>query len=163
MRGFTGEVPKAQRVLAHGLKKQGVVVEENVQCGGREADIYIPNARLIVEIDGLFHLSTAGRAEDQRKTGIWEEQGFTVIRFTNQEVLRETKRCIEHILRWLTIRHKAINRSTKNNSLGTNNELQALRQDLIKHERRTMNLRRGESIEAFFLRRSGEESNGEKR
>lgn len=160
MRGFTGEVPKAQRVLVRSLRGKGLLIEENVQCEGREADIIIPDARLIVEIDGLFHLSKLGKEDDQRKTGIWEERGYTVIRFTNREALHETKRCAEEVYSWVKAKERAVRECKKSYPLSSDRRLEALRQDLLKEERLTAKRHRGESIEAFFLRKSGEEPDG---
>lgn len=63
---------------------------------------YIPDfveeeSKLIVEIDGPIHKYRKQR--DARRQGHLEKEGYTVIRFTNAEVLSSTWRVVKEILR----------------------------------------------------------------
>lgn len=51
------------------------------------ADFAWLSARLIVEVDGDSHETDAGRRHDQRRNQFLKEQGFTVLRFDNSQVL----------------------------------------------------------------------------
>lgn len=48
-------------------------------------DFLIPNRRLIIEIDGLYHLKT--KEYDNKRQLYLEKKGFAVIRYWNEDVL----------------------------------------------------------------------------
>lgn len=54
-------------------------------------------AMLVIEIDGLIHQLPENKEEDQVRTQWLEEQGFEVIRFTNDEVLHQPDRVLSEI------------------------------------------------------------------
>lgn len=58
-------------------------------AGGRtyEVDIFCETAKLVVEIDGIEHETPKRKAMDARKQTDLESQGFTVRRFSNQQVI----------------------------------------------------------------------------
>jgi very-short-patch-repair endonuclease len=58
-------------------------------------DFVCISARLIVEIDGAQH--TIDAEYDRRRTEELERVGFTVLRFTNEEVLADIDRVLERI------------------------------------------------------------------
>ena len=66
---------------------------------GREsffiADFYCHQARLVIEIDGQVHVRQL--EEDQERTRILNLLGLTVIRFTNEQVLKELPLVLERI------------------------------------------------------------------
>ncbi|MEL6254773.1 MAG: endonuclease domain-containing protein [Bacteroidota bacterium] len=59
------------------------------------ADFYCAKAKLIVEIDGKYHLNQ--QAYDQRREEILRGMAFRVIRFTNEEVLSDWEK-VETVL-----------------------------------------------------------------
>ncbi len=63
---------------------------------------YIPDFvclsyRLIIEIDGGYHFDGEQPEKDAERTKYLAEQGFTVLRFTNEEVLHDTDEVIDTI------------------------------------------------------------------
>ena len=52
-------------------------------------------AGLVVEVDGGQHLDE--RAKDEARSRVLEAHGFRVVRFWNDEVLKETEVCLEVI------------------------------------------------------------------
>ena len=66
--------------------------------GSYLADFACTEYRLIIEIDGGQH---ADNAADARRTARLESQGWTIIRFWNNEVLANTNGVVETILRAL--------------------------------------------------------------
>lgn len=72
-----------------------------VPTGGRghgyptnyKLDLANPRVKLSIEIDGGSHKSLAVREADERKTYFLESRGWTVLRFTNEEVLADVTRC----------------------------------------------------------------------
>ena len=55
------------------------------------ADFYCPELRLVIEVDGDSHADEAAKAYDAERTLFLQSLGLTVLRFTNQEVMRETE------------------------------------------------------------------------
>jgi very-short-patch-repair endonuclease len=55
--------------------------------GHYRADLYCHQARLVVEIDGLVHLSQL--EQDRERTDYLKSLGLRVVRFTNEEVLED--------------------------------------------------------------------------
>ena len=51
-------------------------------------DFYCAELKLVVEIDGGSHFTQARKVYDEERTKILEGYGLTVIRFTNEEVLK---------------------------------------------------------------------------
>ena len=61
----------------------------------RIVDFIAPTARLIVVVDGAYHVQS--RRPDARRTRELERLGYRVIRFANQRVLRELERVLTEI------------------------------------------------------------------
>ena len=59
----------------------------------------MPKKNLIVEVDGGQHME-ASKADDER-TAWLQSNGYRVIRFWNDQVLKETGAVLEEILRFL--------------------------------------------------------------
>ena len=51
-------------------------------------DFYCPQLRLVIEIDGESHYTDEGKMYDKRRTAVLEGYGLKVLRFTNDDVLR---------------------------------------------------------------------------
>jgi hypothetical protein len=75
-------------------EREGIPIPEpNPRLGRYRPDMLWREARLIVELDGeAAHHSPAQLAADRRRQEWLESQGFTVIRFTHEEVAREPGR-----------------------------------------------------------------------
>ena len=50
-------------------------------------DFYCHTLKLVIEIDGGYHLSKEQQLLDKKRTADLEFQGLNVIRFTNEEIL----------------------------------------------------------------------------
>ena len=61
------------------------------------ADFICLKEKLIVEIDGGYHLQKEQIVFDQARTEWLQEQGFKVIRFKNEEVLCDTENVLKRI------------------------------------------------------------------
>ena len=58
-------------------------------------DFYCHEARLVIEVDGFIHDYT--NEEDTIPQEFLESLGFTVIRFTNNDILKLLDKVIDHI------------------------------------------------------------------
>lgn len=61
-------------------------------------DIANPQLRIAVEVDGESHRALAVRARDQRKDAFLTGAGWSVLRFSNREVMADTEACVRMVL-----------------------------------------------------------------
>ena len=60
-------------------------------------DFYCHECKLAVELDGNQHLDPENKEYDKTRTRLLNEDGITVLRFWNKEVLNETEKVLERI------------------------------------------------------------------
>jgi very-short-patch-repair endonuclease len=61
------------------------------------ADFYCHALKLVIEVDGDYHLSAEQQFLDDKRTSDIEFQGLKVIRFTNEEVMLKLSEVIDRI------------------------------------------------------------------
>ena len=66
-------------------------------------DFFCADRRLAIELDGGQHFDPAALAYDRRRTLVLAGRDVTVLRFTNDQVLRETEAVLLAIARQLAI------------------------------------------------------------
>ncbi|MDQ8005684.1 MAG: leucine--tRNA ligase [Pedobacter sp.] len=93
--------------------KTGHKVRRQHPIGTYIADFICLNKRLIIEVDGGYHLEN--QENDKARTDALNQLGFEVIRFTNEEVLSNLKTVVTQIKLELDSRPDA--KSTASNSL----------------------------------------------
>ena len=81
--------PAEARLWAHlrGAKLRGVGFRRQHAIGRYVVDFCAPRHKLIIELDGSQHVRQA--ASDARRTQDLESQGYRVIRFWNDQVLKD--------------------------------------------------------------------------
>ena len=65
--------------------------------GSYIVDFYCADARLIIELDGSQHYEDLNRKNDAVRTEYLEQQGFSVIRIPNNEVMNNFSGVCEYI------------------------------------------------------------------
>ena len=65
------------------------------------ADFVSLKNRLVIEIDGEYHLNPEQHESDRIRTAYLEQQGFRVIRFTNSQVLTDIDSVMSRIIKSL--------------------------------------------------------------
>ena len=86
-RGLRHNATDAEKKLWSVLRSRqfgGVKFRQQVEIDGYIVDFLCPERRLIVEVDGGQHTPE----RDARRTAYLESQGFTVLRFWNNDVLQ---------------------------------------------------------------------------
>lgn len=83
-------------VRAHRLS--GLGFRRQVLVAGFIADFACPSHRLIIEIDGSQHGDADQAAYDAARTSRLEADGWTILRFWNDEVLRDIDGVCRHIV-----------------------------------------------------------------
>ena len=64
-------------------------------------DFFFRQSMLIVEIDGGYHFTEEQQEEDKARQDWLEQQGYKVLRFTNEQVLVDTDNTINEIRKHL--------------------------------------------------------------
>ena len=82
---------RAHRLMGLGFRRQ-------LPLAGFIADFACPEFRLIVEVDGSQHGRTDATASDGERTRILNELGWKVIRFWNDDVLKDVGGVCQHII-----------------------------------------------------------------
>jgi very-short-patch-repair endonuclease len=77
----------------------GCKFRRQVPLGPYFADFVCADKQLVIELDGGQHANQMDR--DDQRSAYLNEQGYTVLRFWNDQVLRETDAVLEEILRHL--------------------------------------------------------------
>lgn len=72
---------KAGRIKGYGFHRQWPMF-------GYIADFHCAELKLVVEVDGDIHGTPLQQEKDRVRTRVLEQEGFRVVRFTNEEVLQ---------------------------------------------------------------------------
>lgn len=64
-------------------------------------DLVCLSRKLIIEIDGKYHLNAEQQKEDAIRTANLESRGYRILRFTNEQVLCEPDNTINTIIHYL--------------------------------------------------------------
>lgn len=70
------------------------------------ADFMCKDLMLVIEVDGISHQFDEVIEKDKRKQAALEAAGFTVLRFTDEEVLNDMKGVIAFLEEWVEKREK---------------------------------------------------------
>ena len=88
--------------LRHRLPTDGTHFRRQVPIGPYVADFCCLKAKLIVEVDGNQHGYDENVSRDGRRTAYLVSQGFSLLRFSNREVMTEMTSVLEAIYARLT-------------------------------------------------------------
>lgn len=101
-RGMTEPQRKLMHALSHMDPEAEHIVLTNVPRVNEarlpthyKIDIAIPKARIAIEVDGASHCSTERQAQDRKKDAFLMRSGWKVLRFSNAEVMANTKKCVQ--------------------------------------------------------------------
>lgn len=82
---------RAHRLMGLGFRRQ-------LPVAGYIVDFACPEHRLIVEVDGSQHACDVGVATDAVRARRLEADGWTILRFWNDDVLRDIDNVCSHIV-----------------------------------------------------------------
>ena len=89
----------AEKVLWDCLRKNALGIKFLRQhiIGNYIVDFVSLHDGLVIEVDGGYHSEPTQKTDDEVREEVLEQMGYHVIRFTNEEVLDNTKYVIEQI------------------------------------------------------------------
>ncbi|TPK55916.1 endonuclease domain-containing protein [Mesorhizobium sp. B2-4-19] len=82
---------RAHRLMGMGFRRQ-------LPIAGYIVDFACPRKKLIVELDGSQHADANLAAADASRTKRLEQDGWTVLRFWNDDVIRDIDNVCQHIV-----------------------------------------------------------------
>ena len=83
--------------LLRNRKLKGKKFRRQHPLAGYVLDFYCHERKLAIELDGYHHRQVAIKEYDDSRTSFLKENGITVLRFWNDEVINETTRVIKKI------------------------------------------------------------------
>lgn len=89
----------AERVLWNAIRSElkDCHFRRQHPIGDYIADFICLRKHLIIEVDGGYHSEPRQQEDDETRTANMNKWGYTVIRFTNEEVLYDTPKVLEQI------------------------------------------------------------------
>ncbi|MCB0451686.1 MAG: dihydropteroate synthase [Aequorivita sp.] len=101
MRSIPTDAERILWNLLRGKNLEGYKFRRQHIIGSYIADFICLKENLIIEIDGLIHQLPDHKLSDRERTNWLEKKGYKVIRFTNEEVFKNTDKVLETILKRL--------------------------------------------------------------
>jgi very-short-patch-repair endonuclease len=98
-RALRRELTPAERVLWAALRSRrvgGLRFRCQHPVGPFVLDFYCPAAKLVIEVDGAVHEQQ--REQDQARTEHLQQYGYSVLRFTNAQVLDDLDTVMDQII-----------------------------------------------------------------
>lgn len=84
------DILKSKNIDGHKFRRQHIIKDYIV-------DFVCLQKKIVIEIDGQYHLEGQQIVKDKSRTADLQRDGFTVIRFTNEEVIANTSGVIKNI------------------------------------------------------------------
>lgn len=103
-RSLRTNMTKGEELLWSRLRRKqlrGVQFYRQRPIGSYIVDFYAPESKLVVEVDGLHHLSSTHRQNDAERDLYLESAGLQVLRFDNIQILQELDAVVDAILQAL--------------------------------------------------------------
>ncbi len=85
-----------QELRAHRL--EGLGFKRQMPIGNYIADFACVAHKLIIEVDGSHHADGKQFIYDKKRAAYLKEQGWTVLRFWNDDVLKDINNVCQHII-----------------------------------------------------------------
>jgi very-short-patch-repair endonuclease len=94
------DATRAERRLWQGLRREqlaGFRFRRQVILAGFIADFVCYDARMVVEVDGATHSTDQEIARDAARSAVLAQQGYDILRFTNEDVFGNLDGVLETI------------------------------------------------------------------
>ena len=96
--------PEEKHLWYDFLKRLPVKVHRQYNIGNYIVDFYIPTKGLVIEIDGIQHLTEEHEEKDQVRDKFLEGQGLRVLRFSNESIRKNFAGVCQFILDHIGVR-----------------------------------------------------------
>ena len=86
------DLPHFENIVAKALQSWNLEYKSHYCIGGDKfVDFYLPQANIVIEVDGEEHYRHDKRISDLRRDALLSELGYVVLRIKNKDLLRDEK------------------------------------------------------------------------
>lgn len=100
--------PEERHLWYDFLKKLPLTVKRQFRIGDYIVDFYIPEKRIIIEIDGRQHLMEENKNADEARDQKLKNQGLTVIRISNKTINNDFNKVVDWLMKTLEIEYSEL-------------------------------------------------------
>ncbi len=93
------------------LKRLPMNAHRQYNIGNYIVDFYIPKKQLVIEIDGIQHLTEEHKEKDQTRDKFLEGQGLRVLRFPNESIRKNFTDVCQVILNHIEVKFEDLKES----------------------------------------------------
>ena len=97
LRSRTTEAEQKLWSLLRNRQLKGKKFRRQHAIGNYIVDFYCHECKLAIELDGNFHITKEAKEYDTARTGLLNELGITVLRFWNEEVIKDEESVLKKI------------------------------------------------------------------
>ena len=100
--------PEEKHLWYDFLKKLPVSVKRQKNIENYIVDFYIPQAKLVIELDGIQHKKPENKKADGERDTALESYGITVLRYSNKIVNEDFDHIVKEVLKRLGLTYEDI-------------------------------------------------------
>ncbi len=93
--------PEEKHLWYDFLKRLPIKVHRQYNIGNYIVDFYIPQKHLVIEIDGIQHLTEEHEEKDQIRDNFLKGEGLRVLRFSNESIRKSFSDVCQIILNYI--------------------------------------------------------------
>ena len=103
--------PEEKHLWYDFLKRLPMKAHRQYNIGNYIVDFYIPQKQLVIEIDGIQHLTEEHQEKDQTRDEFLEGQGLRVLRFPNESIRKSFTDVCQIILNHVEVKFEDLKES----------------------------------------------------
>ena len=103
--------PEEKHLWYDFLKRLPMKAHRQYNIGNYIVDFYIPKKQLVIEIDGIQHLTEEHKEKDQERDKFLEGQGLRVLRFPNESIRKNFADVCQIILNHIEVKFEDLKES----------------------------------------------------
>ena len=103
--------PEEKHLWYDFLKRLPMKAHRQYNIGNYIVDFYIPQKQLVIEVDGIQHLTEEHQEKDQTRDEFLEGQGLRVLRFPNESIRKSFTDVCQIILNHVEVKFEDLKES----------------------------------------------------
>ena len=96
--------PEEKHLWYDFLKRLPVQAHRQYNIGNYIVDFYIPKKQLVIEIDGIQHLTKENQEKDRARDEFLKKEGLAVLRFSNESIRKNFTDVCQVILNHIEVK-----------------------------------------------------------
>ena len=102
--------PQEKRLWYDFLKKPPITARRQYNIENYIVDFYIPEKKLVIEIDGEQHYKQEHKTEDKKRDENLKGKGITVLRYDNRDIDRNFDGVCNYLIQFLGFEYSELKR-----------------------------------------------------